>query len=180
MPFDRVPWPSGQAEVCKTFYSSSNLLGTSAERRDVPSLFSLNRAMARYSKWIALLSFIALAAACLLPWTYHADIGKTFSGFYSEGNVYGKPGKLLLFLGGFTALSAFIPRLWMKRTALFLSSVNIAYAVKTYIVFGGCYQGYCPEQKPAIFLMLGCTILLFLSAVTPQGKVRPDGMSKPE
>ena len=43
----RVPWPSGQAPVCKTVYSSSNLLGTSIFRRGgyrkIPTLSPFNR-----------------------------------------------------------------------------------------------------------------------------------------
>ena len=44
----------------------------------------------RYSRWIGLAACITLIIACFLPWTYYADIQKTFTGFFSEKNMYGK------------------------------------------------------------------------------------------
>jgi hypothetical protein len=128
--------------------------------------------MATYSRWIALSAFILLATACFLPWTFHADIQKTFTGFYTENNIYGKPAKFLLILGGLTALFAFIPKLWLKRTALFMSGLNVAYGIKTFLMFGACYQGYCPEKKIGLFLMLICTILLMIAAMFPAGEIK--------
>jgi hypothetical protein len=128
--------------------------------------------MARYSRWIALCAFLLLTAACFLPWTFHADIQKTFTGFYTENNIYGKPGKFLLIFGGLSALFAFIPKLWLKRTALFLSGLNVAYGIKTFLMFGACYQGYCPEKKIGLFLMLISTILLMMAAMFPAGEIK--------
>ena len=128
--------------------------------------------MARYSRWIALGAFLLLAAACFLPWTYHGDIQKTFNGFFSEKNIYGKPAKFLLIAGGFSALFAFMPKLWLKRTALFLSGLNVAYAIKTFLMYGACYLGYCPEKKIGLFLMLISTILLLVAAMFPAGEIK--------
>ncbi len=128
--------------------------------------------MAKYSRWIALCAFLLLTVACLLPWTFHADIQKTFTGFFTENNIYGKPGKFLLIFGGLSALFAFIPKLWLKRTALFLSGLNVAYGIKTFLMFGACYQGYCPEKKVGLFLMLISTILLMIAAMFPAGEIK--------
>jgi hypothetical protein len=128
--------------------------------------------MARYSRWIALGAFLLLTAACFMPWTYHGDIQKTFTGFFSEKNIYGKPAKFLLIAGGLSALFAFIPRLWLKRTALFLSGLNVAYAIKTYLMYGACYQGYCPEKKVGLFVMLVSTIILLVAAMFPAGEIK--------
>ena len=128
--------------------------------------------MATYSRWISLGAFILLTAACFLPWTFHADIQKTFTGFYTENNIYGKPGKFLLIFGGLSALFAFIPKLWLKRTALFMSGLNVAYGIKTFLMYGACYQGYCPEKKIGLFLMLISTILLLIAAMFPAGEIK--------
>jgi hypothetical protein len=106
-----------------------------------------------------------------MPWTYHADIQKTFTGFYSENNIYGKPAKFLLIAGGLSTLFAFISRLWLKRSALFLSGLNLAYAIKTFLMFGACYMGYCPEKKAGLFIMLISIILLLFSAIFPSGNI---------
>ncbi|MGL6269372.1 MAG: hypothetical protein ACRC2O_15675 [Chitinophagaceae bacterium] len=128
--------------------------------------------MSTYSRWIALSAFILLATACFLPWTFHADIQKTFTGFYTEKNIYGRPAKFLLIFGGLSALFAFIPKLWLKRTALFMSGLNVAYGIKTLLMFGACYQGYCPEKKTGLFLMLISTILLMIAAMFPAGEIK--------
>jgi hypothetical protein len=106
-----------------------------------------------------------------MPWTYHADIQKTFTGFYTENNIYGKPAKFLLIAGGLSTLFAFISRLWLKRSAWFLSGLNLAYAIKTFLMFGACYMGYCPEKKAGLFIMLISVMLLLFSAIFPSGNI---------
>lgn len=66
---------------------------------------------------------------------------------------------------------AFIPKLWLKRTALFLSGLNAAYAIKTFLMYGACYLGYCPEKKMGLFLMLLSTIFLLIAAMFPAGRI---------
>ena len=109
-----------------------------------------------------------------MPWTYHADVGQSFNGFYSAKNIYGKPAKLLLVFAGITTLCAFVPVLWMKRTALLVGGLNVAYGIKNFLLFGSCYLGYCPEKKIGLFLMLIATILVFLMSFFPEGKVKPN------
>ena len=128
--------------------------------------------MVRYSKWISLFAFVLLLVACFMPWTYHADVGQSFNGFYSEKNLYGKPAKLILVLAGITTLCSFIKVLWLKRTALLVGGLNVAYGIKNFLLFGSCYLGYCPEKKAGLFLMLFATIVVFLMTFFPDGKVK--------
>ena len=128
--------------------------------------------MVRYSKWISLFAFVLLLVACFMPWTYHADVGQSFNGFYSEKNLYGKPAKLILVLAGITTLCSFIKVLWIKRTALLVGGLNVAYGIKNFLLFGSCYLVYCPEKKDWLFLMLLATILVFLMTFFPDGKVK--------
>jgi hypothetical protein len=128
--------------------------------------------MVRYSKWISLFAFVLLLVACFLPWTYHADVNQDFTGFYSAKNMYGKPAKLLLVFAGITTLCAFVPVLWMKRTALLVGGLNVAYGIKNFLLFGSCYLGYCPEKKIGLFVMLIATIMIFLMSFFPDGKVK--------
>lgn len=128
--------------------------------------------MVRYSKWISLFAFLLLLVACFLPWTYHADVNQDFTGFYSAKNIYGKPAKLLLVFAGITTLCSFVPVLWMKRTALLVGGLNVAYGIKNFLLFGSCYLGYCPEKKAGLFIMLIATILIFLMSFFPDGKVK--------
>jgi hypothetical protein len=125
-----------------------------------------------YSKWITLLAFGLLLLACYLPWAYYPDIQKSFTGFFTEKNIYGKPAKLLLIFGGISVLAQFLPFLFLKRTNMLSSALSMAYAVKTLIVFSGCYRGICPERQTGIYLMLLSVVLLLLTSVFPSGTVK--------
>ncbi|MFN5478440.1 MAG: hypothetical protein ACK43J_01585 [Chitinophagaceae bacterium] len=125
--------------------------------------------MVNYSKWISLAAFALLCISCFLPWSYHADVDKHFTGFFSEKNIYGKPAKMLLSLGGISLVCAFIHLLWLKRLALLASGLTVAYAIKNFLLFGSCYLGYCPEKEIGLYLMLLSSLLLFVMAFLPEG-----------
>lgn len=125
-----------------------------------------------YSKWIAISASLLLIISCFMPWAYYPDIDKVFTGFFSEKNLYGKPGKWLTVMAVISLLCHLLPQVFFKRVNLLLMALNLAYAIKTYIVFAACYHGYCPEKRVGIFLMLITSILLMLTAVFPSGKVK--------
>ncbi len=133
-----------------------------------------------YSKWIALLASVLLIIACFLPWAYYPDIDKVFTGFFSEKNLYGKPGKWLTVMAVISALCHFLPQVFYKRLNLLLMALNLAYAIKSYIIFAACYHGYCPEKRIGIYLMLFSSILLMAAAVFPSGKVKSIPEDNPE
>ena len=127
--------------------------------------------MVKYLHWIGIAACIALFVSCFLPWVYYADINQTFTGFYSYQNNYGKPGKFLLFFGGIVLLLMLLPKIWAKRTNLFVCAFTVAYAVKTYILFGSCYNNYCPDKLSGLYLMLGCTVLMLIASFFPNLKL---------
>lgn len=112
-----------------------------------------------------------LVAACFLPWTYHADVQENFNGFFSEKNAYGKPGKIFIFFSVVSLLLILIPKVWAKRTHIFIAGLQVAYAIKTYILFTSCYNAYCPEKRFGIFLMMACVGLMLLISVFPDIKL---------
>jgi len=133
-----------------------------------------------YSKWIAVFASVLLIVACFLPWAYYPDIDKVFTGFFSENNLYGKPGKWLTVMAVISLLCQFLPNIFYKRANLLLMALNVAYAIKSYIVFASCYHGYCPEKKIGIYLMLIASILLMVAAVFPSGRVKSIPEENPE
>jgi len=133
-----------------------------------------------YSKWIAVFASVMLVVACFLPWAYYPDIDKVFTGFFSENNLYGKPGKWLTVMAVISLLCQFLPNIFYKRANLLLMALNVAYAIKSYIVFASCYHGYCPEKKIGIYLMLIASILLMVAAVFPSGRVKSIPEENPE
>ncbi len=133
-----------------------------------------------YSKWVALFAALLLILACFLPWAYYPDIDKIFTGFFSEKNIYGKPGKWLTVMAILSTICHFLPQVFYKRLNLLMMALNLAYAIKSYIIYAACYHGYCPEKKIGIYVMLFASILLMASAVFPSGRVKTEIGENPE
>jgi hypothetical protein len=129
----------------------------------------------KYSKWIGLSAALLLIIASFLPWAYYPDLDKFFTGFFSEENRYGKPGKVLIFFALLCSIFILIPKIWAKRVNLFLGMLQFGYCVKSYILFSSCYKGTCPVKELGIYLMIGSSILLLLSVVLPDLRIRPVG-----
>ena len=128
----------------------------------------------KYSKWIGLVACIILIIACFMPWAYYPDINKSFTGFFSQDNSYGKPGKFLVFFAMASIVLIWLPRVWAKRSHLFLAALFTGYAIKSYILFSSCYNAYCPEKKMGIFIMLASSIILLVAAAFPDLKLEEE------
>jgi hypothetical protein len=128
-------------------------------------------AFMKYSQWIGLTAAIILIASCFLPWTYHPDLDKTFTGFFSENNAYGKPGKALILLAALASMCFLIRRVWAKRGNFFISALLIAYAIRSFMVFSGCYRGICPEKREGLWIMLISATIILIMAVLPDIKI---------
>ncbi len=132
----------------------------------------LNRNMAiKYLQKLGLIACIGLAISCFMPWAYYADIQQSFTGFYSFQNQYGKPGKLLLLIAVVAFVFMQLPRVWAKRSNLFVCALGVGYAIKSYILFTSCYNTYCPQKLPGIYLMMVAIILMQIAAVFPDLKI---------
>ncbi len=127
--------------------------------------------------WFGMAACIVLIISCFLPWTYYADprivneADRTFNGFFSFKQQYGKPGNTFVFLGALILLFMILPRVWAKRTNLFMAAFVLAYAFKTYVLFTSCYNAYCPEKKAGIFIMLFSAIVILIACVFPNMKI---------
>ena len=122
----------------------------------------------KFINWLGLAGCIALVVSCFLPWAYYADIHQHFTGFYSFKNEYGKPGKFMVVFGAVSFALMLLPRLWAKRVNLFLCALTVGYTIKTYILFSSCYNNYCPETEPGIYVMLVASVLMLTASIFPQ------------
>jgi hypothetical protein len=130
--------------------------------------------MPKYLHWIGLAACITLIISCFIPWTYYADLNKSFTGFFSEHNEYGKPGMFLVPLTIIFFILMWIPKVWAKRTNLFLGAIIISYGIKSYVLFTSCYNAYCPEKQAGIFIMLLSTIVIMLAAIFPHVELKEE------
>lgn len=133
--------------------------------------------MVKYLHWLGLAACIGLIVSCFLPWAHYADptmlkeADRTFTGFYSYDNHYGKPGKFLVLFAAITFVFMLLPKVWAKRANLFICAVTLAYAIKTFILFGSCYNNYCPQKLFGLYLMVACTVVMLISAGFPKLKL---------
>lgn len=131
----------------------------------------------KYLHWIGILACITLIISCFLPWVYFGnsnipnEIDRTFNGFYSYQNQYGKPGKFLVFFGFITLVFMILPRIWAKRANLFICALTLAYAIKTFILFSSCYNNYCPQKLFGLYLMVTCTVFMLIASGFPDLKL---------
>jgi hypothetical protein len=130
--------------------------------------------MLRYSQFFGVAAALVLIISGFLPWTWHPDIQKYFTGFFSENNTYGKPGKVFIVLCAMAIVFFLIPRLWAKRFNLFFGAVILAYAIKCFIVYSGCYAGTCPVIQYGLWMMLISAMGLMLGAVLPDIKLKKE------
>jgi len=128
----------------------------------------------KYSQWIGIAAALLLIGACFLPWAYFPDLQKEFTGFFSEGNAYGRPGKVFVFFA-VVAIGFFLtPKIWAKRANIFVSAMTIAFGLKSYILYTACYRGICPDKRLGIFLVLLVPVILLIAAVSPSLPVKED------
>jgi hypothetical protein len=125
----------------------------------------------KYSTWIGAAACVLLIIACFIPWTYHADVQKHFTGFYSEAGTYGKPGKFIVFFAIASLLLLFVKKIWAKRVHIFVAGLLVAYTIKTYILYTSCYNAYCPEKKLGIYLVLALPVVIFIASLLPDIKM---------
>ena len=129
---------------------------------------------------VGLFSCLLLVVSCFLPWMYFADSNitteaqRTFTGFTTYQNQYGKPGKLLSLIAIVVFVLMLLPKIWAKRANLFIVALGVGYAIKTFVLFTSCYNAYCPEKRAGIYIMLLSTILLLVTAVFPDLKLKEE------
>ena len=121
--------------------------------------------MVIFTRVLGIVAVALLIVSCFMPWAYYPDIKEYFTGFYSAANKYGKPAKFLLTAAIISLICQLVPKLFLKRLNIFLVSLNLAYAIRNYILYAACYRGICPEKQIGLYLMLFSSIGLMVVAL---------------
>ncbi|HTR28483.1 MAG TPA: hypothetical protein VMH27_04390 [Puia sp.] len=121
----------------------------------------------KYSQWIGIAAALLLVAACYMPWAYFPDLGKEFTGFFSEQNRYGRPGKVLTFLSLAMMMLFLIPKVWAKRINMIVAAITVAFVIRSYILFTACYRGICPEKRIGVFLVVLAAVITLAATLLP-------------
>jgi hypothetical protein len=132
----------------------------------------------RYSNQAGAAAALLLIISCFLPWVYIEVKSITVSGFATAGTGFGKPGLLASVLAGVSILFYLIPRVWAKRANLFVTGLNMAWAIRNYIIVSACHDGECPQKQTALFLMLGASVAMIGFALFPRIDLKQESGSK--
>jgi hypothetical protein len=126
----------------------------------------------KYYKITGFIACALLVISCFLPWAYYPDLHTSFTGFYSEQGMYGKPGKVFIFFAVCCLSLILINKVWAKRTCIFFAAFNTGYLIKTYVLFTSCYNTICPQKQYGLYLLILSCVLLMIVSVFPNMKLK--------
>jgi hypothetical protein len=128
----------------------------------------------KYSGIIGVVSAIVLIVACYMPWVTVPEHKIRISGLVSENfDLFGKPGLMHIFFAILAIAFFFIPRIWAKRTNLFVCALNLAWALANFYRIGViCRNGDCPHRESGLYLALAASVLMFIMCLLPRVAVR--------
>lgn len=126
----------------------------------------------KYSQTIGIAAGVLLIAACFLPWSFIESRQLTVSGLEAAGTNFGKPGLFNIVVGAVCMLLFAIPRIWAKRTNVFLNAINLAWAIRNYIIVSSCMMGECPVKKAGLYVLLVAAIIMQAMALFPRMDVQ--------
>lgn len=110
-------------------------------------------------RWLAVIACMGIIISCFMHWTYHPDLNKYFTGFFSEKKYYGRPGYFLCLMAFFSLILHLLSIQRIKWINVLIAALITSYAVKTYFLFTGAYAGIEPLKKPGIYLMLTMSLI---------------------
>jgi hypothetical protein len=126
----------------------------------------------KYSQRIGIVAVIAIMGICFSPWSYIASKQITVSGFAAIGTNFGKPGLLNFSFCVLMLVMFVVPAIWAKRTNVFLAAMNLAWAVRNYLLLSSCMMGECPEKKWGLYLLVFLSVVIQLMALLPKLNVK--------
>jgi len=129
----------------------------------------------KLATYFGITAALLLILCCFIPWAYYPDLQQNFTGFYSKGNNYGKPGKAFIFLSVISITFFLIPTLWAKRANQFTSVLIFSYALKTYLLFAACYLGICPQVKIGLYGMLIFSLTVLVCSLLSKAPIKAEG-----
>jgi hypothetical protein len=126
----------------------------------------------RLMNWIAILLAAIVICCCFFTWVEVPGRNIFIGGFRSNTNAFGSPGILHSFFCGACIILLMINRIWSVRTAFFVSVINIAWALRNFLLISACTGGDCPIKQPAIYVLLASSILLMVAILFIRPRVK--------
>lgn len=125
----------------------------------------------KYSNWLGVVFCVVLVIASFNPWVYIVSKDITFTGMNRALPAFGRPGLLHVVLGTAAALCFLIPKIWAKKSNIFICAVNLGWNVRNLILIPACSYGECPERKAWMLIALAASILMLVLSFLPDIKI---------
>jgi hypothetical protein len=125
----------------------------------------------KYSQAIGIIAALSIIGICYMPWVFVPGPNVILSGVnghVSEILYFGKPIKFYLFFLCIMIIFFVLPKIWAKRTNVFLGAIVLGYSIYNYLLFSLCREGVCPEKKKGIYLLLASALIVQLMALFPK------------
>lgn len=126
----------------------------------------------RWNKWLGIVAALLQIISCFMTWVVISSKNIVVTGVDASGTSFGRPGYFNLLFAGIFILFHFIPRVWAKRGNLAVAALNMAWALRNYFLITTCRGGDCPEKHWGIWLLLISSVLLLVSALFPDIKLK--------
>lgn len=122
----------------------------------------------KHSQLIGIVAALAVIAVCYMPWVFIASNNTLVTGMYSGETSFGRPGLMNIFLSSICLLLFAVPKIWAKRTNVFIAVINFAWAIRNYIILTTCQVGECPEKRIGLYILLLATFVIQLMTFFPK------------
>jgi hypothetical protein len=127
----------------------------------------------KYSQHIGFVASVVLIIFCFQTWVVLPTTQVAITGINTPGTHFGKPALVNLFFSSLAAVFFLIPTIWSKRTNIFMTTINIAWAIRNYVMVSTCSGGECPEKKAGIYILVVAAGIMLLMSLLPKTKI-PD------
>lgn len=131
----------------------------------------------KYSNYIGVFASLAIIAVCFAPWVFIPSLNLTLNGIHGRVNEELDFGKQVISHSFFAILMIVLfitPRIWAKRTNVFLGAMQMGWSIKNFLILTGCRLGECPEKRWGIFTLLILSVVILLMALFPKVDLKED------
>ncbi len=125
----------------------------------------------KYAQLIGIIAAAAIIGICYLPWSYIASQQITITGLSAAGTDFGRPGMMNIYLCSACILLFIIPKIWAKRTNIFIAGINMAWSFRNFLVLSTCLAGECPEKLYGLWLLQAASAVVLLATFFPKIKL---------
>jgi hypothetical protein len=127
--------------------------------------FCFNPSCMKKAHFIGSLACAAIVVLIFQPWVYIPSVKLWVSGWSAEGTDFGKPGLVPLVFSATMFFLFLLPAVWAKVTTIVLSTLQVAWMFRNYILLTTSFIGEMPEKQWALILLIPLTLLVLVMSL---------------